>query len=169
MCDTCSDDPRFASKPGTKERMAELDARTHELILEHGHQITGVMPDDERAGFFYTVGRSVFDRPELLLTGNLPPRQGMNILNSIAFMENDGKIVIADLADGKPVRLEGFGCDLRFVRVNAYDCEMFGATNLAADLDIEAYQVIWPDAAGRWPEDSDYAYGPEAQPVHALP
>jgi hypothetical protein len=169
MCDNCSNDPKFTSKPGTKERMAELDARTHELILEHGHQITGVIPEEGKPGFFYTVGRSVFDRPELLLTGNLPSRQAMNILNSIAFMENEDKIVIADLADGEPVRLEGFGCDLRFVPVNAYECEMFGATRLAADPDIEAYQVIWPDAAGLWPEDEDYAYGPDAQPVHALP
>lgn len=163
MCDACSTSTKFKSAPGTRERMAELDKRTQDRILEFGQEITGVSADPM---FYYTSGRSVFDLPELYLTGNLPYNTAGFMLNHLNRLERDGRIDIASLADGQEHWLDGFGCAFKFVEVDAYECEMFGATNIAGPH-VPAYQVIWPDAQGRWPEDPEYAYGAGAQPIHA--
>ena len=164
MCDVCSTSSKWKSAPNTPERHAEVDAQTHQFILKYGHQVTGVISDP---CFFYTVGRAVFDKPELLLTGDIESNLAMSILNTIADMENKGQIDIASFADGEPVALDPFDCLLRFVTVNPIECEMFGATNISGP-DLTAYQVLWPDAQGRWPDDPDFSYGPSAQPVRAV-
>lgn len=164
MCDACGDNPDFKSEPGTPERIAEIHARTDQLIMDHGHQITGVMSDPM---FFYTVGRSVMDHPELLITGNLPEAAAAGILNTLASMENDGLIDILALANGEPAKIDGFDAMLKFQRIDPIEAEMFGATRIAGN-DWPSVQVIWPDEDGRWPDNPEFSYGPEAQPVHSL-
>lgn len=170
MCSVCGNDEtndQYESEPGTPERVEEIRQQQLATIMEVGHQIIGIIDTDP--GWFYTVGRAVFDqaRPELLLTGNLPQRAAMGILNDLAAQDTEGKIDLVALAEaGVPTRVENFDCDLKFVVVDPDVCEMYQAINLAGGADkMTAIQVVWPDDEGRWPDNPDFAYGPTAEPV----
>lgn len=170
MCDNCT--PRegsgWTSEPNTRERFAEIREKQVEDIMRVGHQVVFVYPDagDDGAGFFYTAGRCVFEKPELLLTGSLEPQAGQEILNAIAQLEDQGKIDIDNLATGNPCQIEGFDSELRFIACDPERAEMNAALELAGEGPMEAYQVIWPDEYGKWPEDPGFYYGPSAQPLY---
>lgn len=170
MCSVCGNDEtndKYESEPGTPERMEEVRKEQLATIMERGHQIIGIIGTE--VAWFYTVGRAAFDqaRPELLLTGNLPQQAAMHILNDLADQDAEGKINLIALAEaGVPTRVENFDCDLKFTVVDPDVCEMYQAINIAGGADnMTAVQVIWPDEEGRWPDDPDFAYGPDAEPV----
>lgn len=171
MCGTSDTEGKYQSAPNTPERMAEIQEQEKERILEFGHQINGIEADPM---FYYTSGRCVFDRPELLLTGNLPPETASYILNTLGDMDSAKVLDLAALASdslalAEPYDFGGapFGCAFKFIRIDPIRAEMFGATNIGGPF-IAAIQILWPDAEGRWPDDPDFAYGSDAQPIHSM-
>lgn len=175
MCDMCGsgqNEDTFTSAPGTPERAEELRQRTKERIMEHGHEVRYIYGGDGPTDvpFFYSVGRSVFERPEILITGGLEVRQGQMILNRIANLDRQGEIDLVEFANhGQPVRVDPFLCDFKFIWCDPAAAEMTGAQVMANDEYVASVQLIWPDAAGRWPDEEGYEYGPDAQPLYPAP
>lgn len=169
MCDACTNEG-FNSPPDSPERMEELRRRTEQRVLQYGHEVVGVYPgpDDDPRYFYYTVGRSASRRPELLLTGALPPNAAMIILNDIAAQDRAGKIDLVALADlGQPVEIENFDARLKFIWADPEDAEMFQAINYGGPGGIRAIQVLWPDPQGRFPDNPDFDYT-DTQTLHPL-
>lgn len=176
MCDVCSTDTKWKTPPNSDARIKEVNALEEQKVLDHGHQLTGVGASDDTPSFTYTFGRSIIDKPELLMIG-LDPMQMGRVLNGICAQEDEGKIDVLALATDEPVTgLLGDGdVPVRLRRINAYDAEMFSATNMGGK-DVVAVQVIWPDAHGNWPDGPfhpthpthnwHYGNGFEQQPVH---
>lgn len=130
-----------------------------DTILEHGHQVVVVRdPDDIDSPFAYTVGRAVKDRPELLLTGPVPP----TILNDLAKYDDGqplsgGDVLLADtILTGYPVRIEV---------ADPMAASMFQAIRLFGD-DVTALQMLWPDPQGLFPGEDGYAYAADVQPFY---
>lgn len=155
MCDVCGDSDKYATEPGTPERRAEVDRNTYETVLEHGHQIMGIFGDDEGPPFFYTVGRGVFGKPELLLTGPLSNEVAGFILNETCRMIDAGELTLNPTGVTEvPANelLAGFPCRIQPADPRAG--EMFAAINMAPELD--AYQVVWPDLQGVFPGEAGW-------------
>lgn len=162
MCDLCGYGPnesRWKTPPATQERVEEVKEWQRQTILTDGHTITFVET------FAYSVGRVLWGFPELLVTGALTPRIAGYMINQVANLEAAGEINVLTLCGPRPVQLDGFGCELRFQRVHAVVCQMYGAVALGGS-DVDAVQIIWPDAEGRWPEDAGFAHGRDAQPIY---
>lgn len=129
--------------------------KQREAIEHHGHQVIAVFGDESRPPWAYTVGRAAAGKVELLITG-LPSSQGARILNDVAAWERANGIDIATLATTPTfgVQLDGYKVELRLAPCDPEASKMNVALNAVHDL--KACQVLWPDAAGRWPEDPGF-------------
>lgn len=153
LCLTC--DRHISVHP---DKYDYLSKKTMDDIIAHGHQVRWVF--GEGPDFGYTIGRSVKDRPELLITGPLDPRVGQWVLNEAAAMDEKEplyagqEIPANELLNEHPVRI---------VEVKDLEAaEMFGVTEHFSDA--TALQIIWPDMEGRFPGDEGFAFA-DAQPV----
>lgn len=163
MCAVCGNgepEGRWNTPPATPERMDEVRAWQEQNILDVGHTVTSV------GNFAYSEGRSMFGYPELLVTGAIGMTLQAHLINQVAELEANGKINVLSLADGQPVELDGFGCLLRLVVADPHAAEMLGAIRLSGE-DVLAVQIVWPDAAGVWPDEIGFVHGPDAQPIYA--
>lgn len=144
------------------DKMEFLAKRQMDVIIEHGHQIMNIFGDED-PDFSYTVGRTVKDRPELVITGDLHPDQRATILNEVAAWDDEHPL------EPGLIQPDGFGVALKIVAVDPSEAEMNIAVANFGD-DVVALQVIWPDDQSRFPGDPGYAYGDAFQPVFgALP
>lgn len=161
MCDTCSSADGYKSAPGSPERIAEIQERTNERILKYGHEVRYIFPNDPEDDhcFAYTIGRSVFDQIELLITGNLPATVMQSILNDIAKEDAEGNLNVAHLAATRgEAKIPNFLVPFRFIWADPVASEMTGATTISGE-DIPAIQVLWPDQDGHFPDDPEFNYG----------
>ena len=157
-CLTCG--KHVSAHPDKREYLAK---REMEAIIEHGHQVRVVFPDESGGYMFaYSIGRSLKERPEILVTGALPPPMLGYIVNRVAELDDERGIaagdVLNDVLEGYPVRLVAVA--------DMEQAEMFGVTANFGTDDTFALQVLWPDAEGRFPGEPEYAYG-DKQPVFA--
>lgn len=170
MCDVCGDGEEsgeWASEAGTVERMREVLKVRDDHIFECGHSVLGIFDDETGTRFFYSVGRSVYGNEEFLITGPLPPKVATFMINRIAQLVDSGEIKldpteVNEIETG--VLLEGFPCRIVLVG-DPRSAQMFQALNITPDL--QAYQIIWPDLDGNWPDDLGYDER-FAQPIHAI-
>lgn len=158
-CLTC--ERHISEHPDKIEVLAKMEMET---IIEHGHEVRVIFPDEPGPGMFaYSVGRSVKDRPELLVTGNLPPEVLGHIINRVAEIDDETPLVAGVDLDEV---LDGFR--VRLVEVRDMDeAEMFGVTTHFGTEETSALQILWPDADGRFPGEEGFGYTPEQQPVYA--
>lgn len=158
-CQTCGQ--HVSAHP---DKMDFLAKHTMETIIQKGHQVMVIFGNDPVAepGFFYTVGRTVKDRPELLLTGSLPAEVGSYILNRVADLDDESPISagqeLDEVLDGYPVRV----VQVRDLK----EAAMYRVVDNFGTDDTTALQILWPDAEGRFPGEQGYIYG-DAQPVYA--
>lgn len=167
MCDVCGNDQDYLTEAGTPERVAEVQERQRAMVLQHGHQVMGIFGDGPGERFYYTVGRALFEKADLLLTGPLPDRVAMNVLNSAARMIDEGELLLP--TDGyatipPDTLLANHEC--RIQACDPQDAEMFQAINMGGGR-IEAYQIIWPDTDGHFPDDPEYD-ARFVQPIHPV-
>lgn len=159
MCDMCSPgNDRWTTPPGTPERMAEIEAHQRETILNEGHQVMGIFGDPTTGApaFFYTAGRALFGKPELLMVGNLNPKVGQFVLNEACRLIDEGEIVLdkhGTVEVPADTLLANFPC--RIAPCDPVASSMTAAVRLV-NGNLEAYQVIWPDFNGRFPDDPMY-------------
>lgn len=147
-----------------------LAERSMKRIIEQGHQIMFIMPTEESvedgsltSPFWYTVGRTVKDRPELLVTGHLGPDVASYVINTAAALDAEGKLSLGEVpAD---TLLGEVPC--RIIEADPEAASMNHAVSAFGD-DVVAWQILWPDLQGRWPDEADFGQ-PEGfeQPVYA--
>lgn len=132
----------------------QLDAyliRVTDLIAEHGWMIQGVFgTENDPTAFSYTVGLTESEKPELFLD-TLSPKQSQPILNAAARAVHDGTLVpkhgvIFDI--DYSVRFKWRG------PISTRAAELGMCHRLY--VSVEAYQVLWPDTEGRYPDDDGY-------------
>lgn len=130
-------------------------------IQAHGHQVRFIGATDESTSFAYTVGRSLADRPELFVSGNLHPQLAMTLLNDAARWHEEGNL---ELKHGGETGLLLPNYVVRIVACDPWAAEMSGATTMSdAENKIEAYQLLWPDQRGRFPDNPNYDAGKQPQ------
>jgi hypothetical protein len=132
------------------ELMDEYMDSIVEIIQEHGWAVQWVGGDQENVPFAYTVGLFIKALPEFVVFG-LPPHISQPILNDLAARAVKGERV----TDGQVLHdvLRGFPAAV--VEVIDTTGHLSVANALARSLGIEsqvrAWQVVYPDAANRWP------------------
>jgi len=175
MCDVCGPDPTrvvdheighpFELKPGSDndcnicdehlsihpDKMLYLAKRERDRILEFGHEVRAVFPDEEGGTLFaYSVGRAFFDRPEFFVTGGLAPQTMQYMINRLADIDGETPVEAGDelneVLEGLPVRLREIQ-DLEAA-------EMYGVTQKFPDA--RALQILWPDREGNLPGDANF-------------
>lgn len=144
-----------------------FDQKTIDTILEYGHQVIFVFPKTEEEGvaFAYTVGRALKDEPELLITGNLPPKVSGTLLNDAARLHDEGKCVLHDGYVYPRGSLMRGTTIARVIEVDVVASEMFQAVNMMGER-TSALQIVWPDKHGYFPGEAGYSLPQEAQPIH---
>jgi len=140
---------------GHGKTQAELQQQTLDTIIKYGHQVIGVLADEESGHrFAYSVGRSVKDLPELVVNGPLPQKVAQHMINEAARLQDEEDIPLADGYEFEPNTLIA-GFPVRVVKVDPARSQMFQALFLFGD-DIEALQLVWPDTNGAWPGEPGY-------------
>lgn len=140
------------------------DKQLMDLIIEHGHAVQYVFTDENSAPgdvpFFYSVGRTLKDRPEILVTGRLAQESGMHLVNAACRLDDQGQLHVGEVSLGGnfPVRV---------IEADPLAAQMFAATSAFGADDVTALQVIWPDKTGRFPDDHGYVHvGRYRQPLY---
>lgn len=135
----------------TAARMDAYLATVAAQIDEHGWMLQGVFGDKAEDAFTYTVGLTGRGLPELWL-GTLSPQQAGGVLNAAAQRLVDGDLRLepgeVDLGFSVPFRLRG-PCDADEAHVGV-------ARQMHPLSVVSVWQVLWPDAAGRWPDEPEY-------------
>ena len=145
-CSTCG--RHVSVHPDKMEFLAKWQMET---ISEHGHQVRGVF--GEQGNFAYSIGRTVKDRPELLVTGVLPLEVMQSIINNVAAQDDESPVRAGDELD----EIIAGGYTVRLVAVRDMDeAQMFGVTNNFGTDDTSALQILWPDSDGHFPGDPGY-------------
>lgn len=110
-----------------------------------GWSVIGVLPDDKRAGFSYSVGLSQIGHPEIIVVG-LPPDLARSLINGI---RQDGVIV----ETGRKYDNIFKGLPAIFVEVTAVNREecLRAASLINTGGIFPALQLVWPDAKGVFP------------------
>lgn len=137
------------SAPSVEVMTAYLNS-VLDKIRECGWVVQGVMGSEGIPSYVYTVGLFKKGLPEVVVLG-LPSGVAMHTLNDIAAQMIAGTLV---LEDGKVVD-EVFGgrVKAKFKRISKEQAHK--ALKIARILSNEtldaAFQLIWPDAEGRFP------------------
>jgi hypothetical protein len=114
--------------------------------------------EDDRRPVAYTIGRTPFELPELLVTGVSPFR-------ALFLLDDFVHRIEATLAlePGTQVALSGRH-RVEVVKVDHPDVHMGIAIGIYG-YDVRAIQLVWADARGRWPWSADFDEGRGTQPV----
>lgn len=151
-CDECGE---HISKH--HDKMDVLARKTMETIIEHGHQVRFIFPTEESAAtgqdypFWYSVGRTVQDKPEFLVTGPLPYQMGCYIINEAARKFDEEPFAPGDEVVGI---LDAF--PIKVIAADPVAADMYGVTQNFGDDVMPALQLLWPDTAGKFPGDANY-------------
>lgn len=136
----------------------DYDRKMLALINQYGLAVQGVGGDDQHAEFQYTVGLAGHDMPEFIVYG-LPMQVGQQILNHIGGLALRGTApfeagdTVINLVGNFPVRL---------LRVVDTDEDLRVSNRIYGDpnrVQVEALQIVFPDAESRWPWDAGSGVG----------
>ena len=120
--------------------------RTWETIERHGWQVTAVLGSRTFPPYAYTVGLSLRDLPELVITG-LTAEVAGGILNDHARLVASGEWVPEPEGSG--------GGRFRVIEVTKPGERLAVADNVNGGP-VPAYQLVWPSPDGRYPGDPGY-------------
>lgn len=136
-----------------------------DLIDKHGWAVQGVFGQDHAwEAFSYTVGLTAEGLPELWI-GSLGPTQSTPILNALAERLVTERALPAD----EPVDV-GYSVPFRIRGPVEYSAaEAFVAGRLYDDANVTVLQVLFPDAAGVFPDEDGYDNARFPQRVLPLP
>lgn len=180
MCDLCgpsdaatdhSIDHAFALDPDSVDKMCRCGEhlskhpdklewlRKHEteIILKEGHQVRYIFPgrdsDPSDRPFAYSVGRTLFDRPELFVVGGLDYPIAAHIINEAAERDYAEPLMHGQYLEGV------VNFPLKVIECDPEAADMSGALRIAAGKPFEAFQLLWPDPAGVYPDEPGYTTG----------
>lgn len=139
------------------DSMDEVRMRVEQMIADSGHAVISVPPSEEHAGMTYSIGLIDGGWPELLITG-IVGNQGVMIINAVVEKLRCGDSrptagMTIEQAVSVPLRLRAV--DIRdsgpYARVARERHHRTGSA-----IPFEAIQILWPDAAGRFPDEDGY-------------
>lgn len=137
----------------------EIKAQVNDMILDRGFAIHYTEGDHDTRPVAYTIGRTMRGQPELLISGPFDSTLAESLLTAMVDREIvAGKAVDAAFGGPEGRTFPGFP-----IPIDPWDAEMLIA--LAVFGKITALQVLWPDDAGCFPGDPDYAVDPSSQRV----
>jgi hypothetical protein len=129
----------------------EMLGRLAEMVSRSGWALQGVFGDTVESVFTYTVGLTEAGLPELW-AGSLDPRQAGQFLNVLARRALD----LGGLPVGEPVDA-GFNVPFRLRGpVQPRAGEAFAAFQMYGEDAVALLQVLWPDAADKYPDEWGY-------------
>lgn len=128
------------------------------LIETHGHAVQGVIAEEDEpgSGYAYTVGRTTMGEPELLVTGLCCLECAAGLLNRAA--------EVGGLVAGQ-VRDDLGDAPLRVLEADPRTAEVFMAEDFYP-TGFELLQLVWPDDAGRYPDELHYDHARRPQALH---
>lgn len=146
--------------------MHELDQKIEEKIAEVGWYAIGVYPtaDDppEAYSFLYTIGLTeTWSHPELIVCG-LSHDLAYSVIAGVAHGVSEGESYAREGEYGNV--LEGYKVEVRRVADRKRE-HLAVAWRYYGGGSFEARQLVWPDAAHRFPWEPSYGYPPTLQPV----
>jgi hypothetical protein len=138
--------------------------RAQDVIDQHGHAVIAIPadPTSMKHAYAYTIGLDTLAGFELFVAG-LPQAIAMRVLNGVAERVKAGFTPSDDHRQH-----DGFLQDLpvRFLRMTSDAISDHHSVANALDrLPSLAYQLLWPDTRGRFPDDARF----EARLKHAQP
>jgi len=144
------------------EFVRRLKAHFEDAILSHGFgvQYVGAVTSEQRP-FAYTVGRTLYQKPELLVSGPFPAEHRHRILTKAVRMDEEGGVLVNQPILG----VRENEVPLFAIKVAPWRPPMSSA--LAMFGQIEALQLLWPDDNGRFPGDPECSLTPGLQVVFA--
>jgi hypothetical protein len=130
------------------------------IINRRGWCVQAVWGGKRRAPLAYTVGLTEHGLPELVVTGLAHYRSGP-LLNGMAehWLHTDEVPAHGEHVDTRD------GACLEVVEVPHPAAHLFTATALFGPDAVQAQQLVWADARGRWPWDRGHRAGRGGQPV----
>lgn len=128
-------------------------------VTRSGWAIQGIEADRIHPPWAYTVGLSVHNRPELVVTG-LPYRRAYDLLHAAAGHQ---LLNAATPRPGEQIRLADWPL-LEIVPLSTPSAHLHTAVALYGP-DLSALQLVHADRHGRWPWDRRYRGRHGAQPV----
>jgi hypothetical protein len=136
----------------------EYLARMARTAHEYGWAVQGVERERSRPPWAYTVGLTLVDLPELLITG-LPLQRSAQLLNGTA-----AHILGGDAPEpGEQMRLAD-GPLVEFVPVENSDVHLLTAVALYGP-EVRGLQMVWADDRDRWPWERGFRGRRGGQPV----
>jgi hypothetical protein len=138
------------------DNQLDVMVRVAEAVEKSGHMNVAVFGEGANVPFAYTVGLGLADLPELAIYG-LDSRLAGLLLNNAAEKLREGLLVVNQPVQGVAshplmvVRMEDVS-DLRIAHV-------------CWEKEVEALQLVWPDAFGLYPWDAARLSGSVIQPV----
>ncbi len=132
-----------------------FDERMLEHIRRLGWGVVHVPEDEEGPGFSFSVGFYYsWQHPELFIMG-LEPEKAHAILAIAAENIGEGR----HYEEGRSTEdfLSGYSCHLRGIPREKYPDFLGYARWLYRGDDFPALQALWPDRAGRFPGQADFA------------
>jgi len=125
-----------------------------EIIKNVGHAVIGTEIDPILPGQFismaYTVGLADKGLPELVVF-SLPMEHAQIILNTAAEMLKAGKLPIDEPVEG----IANMPSVLKRIDPEMTDGYL-NIANLRANKNVDALQLVWPDAQGKFPWDPSF-------------
>lgn len=138
-CISCNRDP------------AEVDAEFDRTIEKYGHFIIGVFGDRLMA---YSVGRWEKNSPEFIILGMNSEKAAITINLVLSHVATKGPVHVGDVLDdiaNVPVKIGAV--DTHHISEN-FRTAIERAVRANVPLEsVYALQIIWPDTAGRFPDD----------------
>lgn len=153
----------------------ELDERIYREVLSAGCSILSFSSSVTAPEFTYSVGLYLnFLHPEILLMG-LHPETARGVIAKIRDEADRGLILTAEsvrhdlFSNGRPVRFRAVPQD-RYLDYIPRNCNLyfslFTRPDAWHDFGFPVLQAIWPDRAGRFPEDPEC--DPRFAAIHEL-
>lgn len=134
----------------------------------YGWHCTSVRPSkgDDSPPYTYTVGlHHSYGQPEFIVFG-LSSDVAHDILSLLASAAQAGEMYPLDTPCGEII--DGFECAFVAVPRSLYREYVYSALWFYANEDFPLYQLVWPDADGRYPWNQGYRHDPKhPQPVLA--
>lgn len=125
------------------DNIDEFLAHVRENIDQHGWHAQGVGARPDRPTYTYTVGLTAMGFEELVVVGLLPSQAHEVLTGGVRLLQDGvglhaGRIV-QGLLEGLPIKTT--------------DCsnEHLNVARSVYGVEVMAVQLVWPDAAGRFP------------------
>ncbi len=133
----------------------EFEQSLLDNIRQFGWHCNAVGSTDEGPGFAYTVGVFESYSHAELITFGLPPQDAHRMFSKIIELAKEGRLTVEDRESG----LHAIGEAWRFLPLSRNQVEDVALSTLwyYDEDDSPIWQVVWPDADGRFPWETPNA------------